>query len=146
MARYAQTNKAGPMKRKSFKKLGIAVAALAFLTLSADTAMSYDVRPESFLKTIQTYIADGDMDRAIALLQKLRAMGVIAIRIDGELITLEELEAMVGLADSQAGIDALVALIDDAVTSSEQVFVFPDQVVLTVASEDIEVFPTSSTG
>lgn len=134
------------MKRKSFKKLGIAVAAFAFLALSADTAMSYDVRPVSFLKTIQTYVTDGDTLSALAMLQKLRDIGVVAIRLDGRIITLDELESMISSAGSQGAVDELVALINEAVASAEQVFMFPDQVVLSVASEDIQVFPTSSTG
>jgi hypothetical protein len=131
------------MKNSKLRKLGIAIAAAAILTTSQ--AFSYEVSPETFLSGLQTSVSADQTVAALAAIDRLRAIGVIGILINGRVVTLEELEAMLQSGDPAISLAAINALVSQA-AAADLAFVFPDRVAQTVTSPTPSLFPTSSAG
>lgn len=136
------------MGKSKLRKLALAVAAAGFLSGAVTAARAYEMDAAAVVGTIATDALSHREEAAAAMIDRLRQLGITEIHIGTRVITLAELELLVGVtggAVAIADLEELVALAESGVASE---FVAGTVVVATIDSDVIrtDVFPTGSLG
>ena len=135
------------MKRKTMKKMGIALAAAMILggtVAPTMAAVTFNLSPVTALESVQSYVEAGRIADAMAIIKRLKAMGVTRIVVDGAIITLAELEQLIS-DGSPAAVAVLVAYVQ-AAHSGQAGFDINQQVAAFTSSSSRDTFPVSSAG
>ena len=135
------------MGKSKISKLALAIAAAGFLS-GALPAQAYEMDAATVVQTIVGHAMSERTELALEMIDRLRALGITEIVIDGETISLARLEAAVVDPDgfgSALILNQLLALSAGATASS---FVAGTIVVASVDSEAVlvDAFPVGSVG
>ena len=135
------------MGKSKISKLTLAIATAGFLS-GALPAQAYEMDAATVVQTIVTYAISERTELAVEMIERLRALGITQIVIDGEVITLAQLDAAVNDPDDpnfQLILNQLLTLSTSATAST---FVAGTIVVASVDSETVlaDVFPVGSVG
>jgi hypothetical protein len=135
------------MGKSKISKLALAIAAAGFLS-GALPAQAYEMDAATVVQTIVTYATSERTELAIEMLERLRALGITQIVIDGEVITLAEIYAAVNDPDGLNSVLVLDRLLTLSTSATASSFVAGTIVVASVDSETVlvDVFPVGSVG
>ncbi len=134
------------MKRKSLERLGMAIAAAAMLSGSAERAMSLEISASNFVGNLNGYVNAGEIASAKDALRQLQALSVEQIQVGGRSYLIGDLIDMLDdPAVAQTELGGLVALIQ---VSGNAYFVAGNRVISSVewANSSRDLFPTGSAG
>ena len=133
-------------KKNNFRKIAMAITAAGFLSGAVTPVLSYEMSAAAVMQQTASYVEDGQAENAIALLERLQALGITRIEFDGQSILVGDLVALLRLDTPAARVELLrlVALVAEAEIIS---FFADQQVVASVDSELLfDAFPTGSAG
>jgi len=131
-------------RRKLSASIASIMAAAMIVSAGVTHAQSvFDVSPTALLQQVQASVQAGDFQNALALIARLRAMGVTSITVDGSVIELAVLEDLI-VQGSPEAVQIIVAAVA-AAEAGVAAFNFDSAVV--VSTRPIQDnFPTSSAG
>lgn len=133
-------------KKNNFRKIAMAIAAAGLLSGAVTPVLSYDLTAAAVMQQTASYVENGQAQNAVALLERLQALGVTHIEFDRQAVLVADLVVLLELntQTSRAEFFRLVALIAEA----DSIAFFANQrVVASVDSELLfDAFPTGSAG
>jgi hypothetical protein len=133
-------------KSSSFRKLAIAVATMAAVGGVASVALALDVTATDFVKSLNTYIQNGDYAAARDALNRLSALKVRQIKIGDKVYAINDLLAV--LSNPRQSPILMAELIDALNANGIAYFVAENRVVASVdiSAAAADLFPTGSAG
>jgi hypothetical protein len=136
------------MGKSKLSKLALAVAAAGYLSGPVTAALAYEMNAATVVHTIATDALSNRLEAAAAMIDRLRQLGITEIRLGDRVITLAELELLVGANGGPVSIETLELLVALAESGASSAFVAGTTVVASIDSDTIrtDVFPTGSLG
>jgi hypothetical protein len=137
------------MARSKISRLAMAIAAAALISAGgAMPANAYAMNAADVVQAINEMVQGSDLEGALALIARLRALGITAIEIDGVIITVAELEAAVANPGDPASQAILLAAVAAAASANVAVFRADDVIIASVDSEQVlsDAFVTGYVG
>lgn len=134
------------MRRTKLRQLAMAIAATALLASSSFRAVALEVSASTFVSTLGSYVANGDIHAAHAALHQLKTLGVRQIKLGNRIY---ELDDLIALLSNPARANAVFAELILALQTEERAyFVAENRTITTVhwAAASPDAFPTGSTG
>jgi len=133
-------------KSSSLRKLAIAVATMAAVGGVASVAMALDVTATDFVKSLNTYIQNGDYAAARDALNRLSALKVRQIKIGNKIYEISDLLEV--LSNPRQSPVLMAELIEALNTTGIAYFVAEDRVIASVdiSAAAADLFPTGSAG
>lgn len=133
-------------KSSSFRKLAIAVATMAAVGGVASVALALDVTATDFVKSLNTYIQNGDYAAARDALNRLSALKVRQIKIGDKIYEISDLLEM--LSNPAQSPVLMAELIQALNATGVAYFVAEDRVIASVdiSAAAADLFPTGSAG
>jgi hypothetical protein len=133
-------------KSSSFRKLAIAVATMVAVGGVASGALALDVTATDFVKSLNTYIQNGDYAAARDALNRLSALKVRQIKIGDKVYAINDLLAV--LSNPRQSPILMAELIDALNANGIAYFVAENRVVASVdiSAAAADLFPTGSAG
>lgn len=134
------------MKRSDhLRKLTLALGAATLVGASAQPVVSYEINPVTFLELVRERHEAGDMLAVQALIDRMRAMGVRNLLVGNNMsISLDTL--LIILTDGTPESGVAIRDLMFAAQTNQISFVVNNQVVRTVATNDMDSFPVGSAG
>jgi hypothetical protein len=137
------------MARSKISRLAMAIAAAALISAgSALPAKAYAMDAADVVQTLNEMVQAADLEGALALIARLRALGITEIEFDGVVISVADLERAVANPNDPASQIILANAVAAAATASVAVFLADDVVIASVESEQVlsDAFATGSVG
>jgi hypothetical protein len=133
------------MKSNDLKRLSIAIAAAAMMSSVTAQQASFDVDPVAFLQDVRAEVAAGDAADALAMIDRLRALGVQSIAAGDTVVSLAELTSLIatGSAEALLVLNQAIAVAD---VETAAFGVSATTVTADASNDDEDSFPIGSAG
>lgn len=137
------------MARSKISRLAMAIAAAALISTGvALPTNAYEMDAADVVQAINEMVQGADLEGALALIARLRALGITEIELDGVIFSVAELEAAIANPNDPASQLILTAAVAAAANASVAVFRADGVLIASVDSEQVlaDAFPTGSVG